>query len=166
MEFGFQISDVAFLALAECSLSVEGKEVSAYLHDAFAYLLESRWHDRMEVAYAALFWAFRLDCAGVRISLSTLFDLRSSCPRRAASPSRSRTIPLSRESLPPPLDRRFVEEVELELSCLMMAGALLFLVVPFDLTGPSKLYSKTAGMKLLKLASKLFSSSMLWSFWH
>jgi hypothetical protein len=119
----------------------------------------------MEVAYAALFCAFRLDCAGVRTSLSTLFDLRSSCPRRAVSLSRSRTIPLSKESLPPP-GRRFAEVVEPELSCLMMVGALLFLVAPVDLTGPSKLYSKTAGMKLLKLASKFCSSSMLWSFWH
>jgi hypothetical protein len=164
VEFSFQIADVAFFALAEGSLSVEGKEISACLHaGAFDCLLESRRHDGL--TYAALFWAFRLDCAGVRISLSTLFDLRSSCPRRAVSPSRSKTIPLSKESLPPP-DRRFDEEVELELSCLMMAGALLFLVVPLNLTGPSKLYSKTAGMKLLKLASKLFSSSMLWSFWH
>lgn len=116
----------------------------------------------MEVAYAALFWAFRLDCAGARSSLSTLFDLRSSCPKRAVSLSRSRTIPLSKESLPPP-GRRFAEEVELELFCLMVEGASLFLVAPFDLTGPSKLYSKTAGMKLLRLASKFCSSSMLWS---
>jgi hypothetical protein len=136
-----------------------------YQHACTTVLLLACWKagGRIEGAYAALFWAFRLDCAGVKISLSTLFDLRSSCPRRAVSLSRSRTIP---ESLPPPLDRRFDEEVELELSCLMMAGALLFFVAPFDLTGPSKLYSKTAGMKLLKLASKFCSSSMLWSFWH
>ena len=115
-------------------------------------------------SYAALFCAFRLDCAGVRSSLSTLFDLRSSCPRRAVSLSRSSTIPLSKESLPPP-DKRTDEEFELELSCLNMAGALLPLVLalPFGLTGPSKLYSKTAGMKLLRLASKFCSSSMLWS---
>lgn len=97
-----------------------------------------------------------------------LFDLRSSCAKRAVSPSRSRTIPLSIGSLPP-LDRRIderfcagLDEVELELSCLM-AGALLSLVPPlsFDLIGPSKLYSKTAGMRFLRLASKLFSNSML-----
>lgn len=123
------------------------------------------------LAYAALFWAFRLDCAGVSNSLSTLFDLRSSCPRRDVSPSRSRIIPLSNESLPPP-DRRIDEEVvELELSCLMMAGEMLFfgpMLLPFDIIGPSKLYSKTAGMdaKLLKLASKFCSNSMLWKFWN
>jgi hypothetical protein len=105
------------------------------------------------LAYAALFWAFRLDCAGVSNSLSTLFDLRSSCPRRDVSPSRSRRID--------------EEVVELELSCLMMAGEMLFfgpMLLPFDLIGPSKLYSKTAGMdaKLLKLASKFCSNSMLW----
>ena len=60
--------------------------------------------------------------------------------------------------------------VEVELSCLIIAGAILFLVPlwPIDLMGPSKLYSKTAGMdaKLLKLASKFCSNSMLWEFWH
>lgn len=67
--------------------------------------------------------------------------------------------------LSPPLDSSVDEEIELELSCLMV-GLLLGLVPllpPFDLIGPSKLYSKTAGMdaKLLKLASKFCSSSML-----
>jgi hypothetical protein len=133
------------------------------LWEISALLFRKRRNCRMDLTYAALFWAFRRDCAGVNSSLSTLFDLRSSCPRRAVSPSRSRIIPLSME-LSPPLDSRVEEEIELELSCLMV-GLLLDLVplLPFDLIGPSKLYSKTAGMaaKLLKLASKFCSSSML-----
>jgi hypothetical protein len=169
VELGLQIPDVAFFALAKGSLSVGEKEGSAFLHD----VMLTWWQVSGErlMAYAALFWAFRLDCAGVSNSLSTLFDLRSSCPRRDVSPSRSRTIPLSNESLPPP-DRRIDEEVvEIELSCLMMAGEMLFfgpMLLPFDLIGPSKLYSKTAGMdaKLLRLASKFCSNSMLWKLWN
>ena len=48
------------------------------------------------LTYAALFCAFRRDCAGVKSSLSTLFDLLS-CP--GIPSSRSRAMPFSKESL-------------------------------------------------------------------
>lgn len=48
-------------------------------------------------AHAALFWAFRRDCAGVRMSFSTLFD-RLSCLGEV-SLSISRAMPLSIEPL-------------------------------------------------------------------
>jgi len=109
----------------------------------------------MDFAYAALFCAFRLDCAGVKSSLSTLSDLRSSRPRSVASPSSSMPIIPS-----PSMEERLCtvsEGVELELLCLIPVLLLL-------LVWEARWYSNTAGMKLLRFVSKFGSSSMLCKF--
>ena len=88
--------------------------------------------------YAALFCAFRRDCAGVRSSLSTLFDLLS-CPS-IPSLSRSSVMPFSKESLGNSELCCAIGDAELELCAA--PGAL-----PPELTDVSKLYSKADGMK-------------------
>jgi hypothetical protein len=115
---------VSFFSLAECSLSVR------------RYVSLDRKREREPcVTHAALFCAFRLDCAGVKSSLSTLFD-RLSCP--ASASSKSRAMPPSKESLGSSERCCAIGDDELEL--FASPGALPF--VPVDV---SKLYSKADG---------------------
>lgn len=58
-ELHFEVFDVAFFSLAECSLS------------AWWWFLVEEKEEGLGRAYAALFWAFRLLWAGVRLSLSS-----------------------------------------------------------------------------------------------
>lgn len=82
---------------------------------------------RLVSTYAALFCAFRRDCAGVKSSLSTLFDLLS-CP--GIPSSRSRARPFSKES-----------PGNSEMCCAMGDAELELCAAPFppDPTDASKL---------------------------
>lgn len=116
---------MSFFPLAECSLSV------------MIYVSLSNI-EKLCQTHAARFCALRLDCAGVRSSLSTLFDLLS-CPG-SPSLSKSRAMLFSKESLDSSEMCCAVGEAELELCAAPRT-------LPLDPTDASKLYSKADGMK-------------------
>jgi hypothetical protein len=115
---------VSFFSLTKSSLSVG------------MYVSSERKRERESYAtHAALFCAFRLDCAGVKSSLSTLFD-RLSCP--ASASSKSRAMPPSKDSLG--ISERCCAIGDDELELFARPDAL-----PFAPADVSKLYSKADG---------------------
>lgn len=83
LEPTFEILDMAFLALTECSLSEAGISKSCTVGGCFngpEEASQSAWYCRGRLrTYAARFWAFRLDWAGVRSSSSELDPCRRAC---------------------------------------------------------------------------------------
>jgi hypothetical protein len=115
---------VSFFTLAESPLSVRQYVSSECKRERKSYS-----------THAALFCAFRLDCAGVKSSLSTLFDLLS-CP--ASASSKSRAMPPSKDSLGSSERCCAMGDDELELFANPDA-------LPFAPADVSKLYSKADG---------------------